>query len=131
MEENKITDSRRDFQRHLQALVWQPLAVSSARNRSTSNRISAIRIRRYKSRSEFRQIPHLQQQRRASRQRHALGRRPVWFGDGRYLLVSDIPNNRIMRYDEATGTFGVFRHPANFSTAWRAIAKDVSLSANT
>src|ERR1700752_360775 len=22
---------------------------------------------------------------------------PVWFGDGRYLLVSDIPNNRIMR----------------------------------
>ena len=40
---------------------------------------------------------------------------PVWFGDGRYLLVSDIPNNRIMRYDETTGTFGVFRHPANFS----------------
>ena len=22
---------------------------------------------------------------------------PVWFGDGRYILVSDIPNNRIMR----------------------------------
>ena len=22
---------------------------------------------------------------------------PVWFGDGRYVLVSDIPNNRIMR----------------------------------
>ena len=40
---------------------------------------------------------------------------PVWFGDGRYLLVSDIPNNRIMRYDEAAGTFGVFRQPANFS----------------
>src|SRR6201747_635512 len=27
---------------------------------------------------------------------------PVWFGDGRYVLVSDIPNNRIMRYDEAS-----------------------------
>jgi gluconolactonase len=40
---------------------------------------------------------------------------PVWLGDGRYLLVSDIPNNRIMRYDEATGTFGMFRHPAIFS----------------
>ena len=40
---------------------------------------------------------------------------PVWFGDGRYLLLSDIPNNRIMRYDEATGSFGVFRQPANFS----------------
>jgi gluconolactonase len=40
---------------------------------------------------------------------------PVWFGDGRYLLVSDIPNNRIMRYDDATGTFGVFRQPSNFA----------------
>src|SRR6202161_3180181 len=33
----------------------------------------------------------------------------VWFGDGNYLLVSDIPNNRIMRYDQSTGNFGVFR----------------------
>jgi gluconolactonase len=40
---------------------------------------------------------------------------PVWFGDGRYLLVSDIPNNRIMRFDEATGGWGVFRGPSNFS----------------
>src|SRR5437660_5985365 len=24
---------------------------------------------------------------------------PVWFGDGRYLLWSDIPNDRIMRWD--------------------------------
>lgn len=40
---------------------------------------------------------------------------PVWFGDGRYLLVSDIPNNRIMRYDDASGAFTVFRQPANFS----------------
>lgn len=40
---------------------------------------------------------------------------PVWFGDGRYLLFSDIPNNRIIRWDEATGTTGVFRHPSNFS----------------
>jgi gluconolactonase len=40
---------------------------------------------------------------------------PVWFGDGRYLLLSDIPNNRIMRYDEATGHWGVFRNPSNFA----------------
>jgi len=40
---------------------------------------------------------------------------PVWFGDGRYLLVSDIPNNRIMRYDEATGAWGVFRAPSNMA----------------
>jgi gluconolactonase len=38
---------------------------------------------------------------------------PVWFGDGRYLLWSDIPNNRIMRWDEPTGAVSVFRQPAN------------------
>src|SRR5436305_14032177 len=40
---------------------------------------------------------------------------PVWFGDGRYVLVSDIPNNRIMRYDEANGGWGVFRQPSHFA----------------
>jgi gluconolactonase len=40
---------------------------------------------------------------------------PVWFGDGRYLLWSDIPNNRIMRWDEETGAVSVFRKPANNS----------------
>ena len=40
---------------------------------------------------------------------------PVWFGDGRYLLWSDIPNNRIMRWDEETGATSVFRKPSNFS----------------
>ncbi len=39
---------------------------------------------------------------------------PVWFGDGRYLLWSDIPNNRIMRWDEETGAVSVFRKPSNF-----------------
>jgi gluconolactonase len=28
---------------------------------------------------------------------------PVYFGDARCLLWSDIPNNRIMRWDEETG----------------------------
>src|SRR5262249_21913178 len=40
---------------------------------------------------------------------------PVWFGDGRYLLWSDIPNNRIMRWDEETGAVSVFRRPSNFA----------------
>src|SRR6267143_6732080 len=40
---------------------------------------------------------------------------PVWFGDGRYLLWSDIPNNRIMRWDEETGGASVFRKPSNHS----------------
>ena len=38
---------------------------------------------------------------------------PVWFGDGRYLLVSDIPNNRILRWDEADGRVSEFRRPSN------------------
>jgi len=38
---------------------------------------------------------------------------PAWFGDGRYLLWSDIPNDRILRWDEATGTVGTFRGPSN------------------
>src|SRR5436190_13736869 len=40
---------------------------------------------------------------------------PVWFGDLRCLLWSDIPNNRIMRWDEETGAVGIFRAPANNS----------------
>jgi gluconolactonase len=40
---------------------------------------------------------------------------PVWFGDGRYLLWSDIPNNRIMRWDEESGRVEVFRKPSNFA----------------
>ncbi len=38
---------------------------------------------------------------------------PVWFGDGRYLLFSDIPNNRILRWDECSGAISEFRKPAN------------------
>src|SRR5215510_1305625 len=40
---------------------------------------------------------------------------PVWFGDGRFLLWSDIPNNRIMRWEEETGAVSVFRKPSNNS----------------
>ena len=38
---------------------------------------------------------------------------PVWFGDARCVLWSDIPNNRILRWDEETGATTVFRRPAN------------------
>jgi gluconolactonase len=38
---------------------------------------------------------------------------PVWFGDGRFLLWSDIPNNRIMKWEEETGTVTVFRKPSH------------------
>jgi gluconolactonase len=38
---------------------------------------------------------------------------PVWFAAGRYLLWSDIPNNRILRWDETDGSVSVFRNPSN------------------
>ncbi len=40
---------------------------------------------------------------------------PVWFGDGRCLIWSDIPNNRMLRWNEETGSVGLFRSPANYS----------------
>lgn len=38
---------------------------------------------------------------------------PAWFGAGRYLLWSDIPNDRMMRWDETDGSTSVFRQPCN------------------
>lgn len=38
---------------------------------------------------------------------------PVYFGDGRYLLFSDIPNNRILRWSEDNGAVTVYRAPSN------------------
>jgi gluconolactonase len=40
---------------------------------------------------------------------------PVWCGDARALLWSDIPNNRILRWDEESGAVSVFRRPSNFA----------------
>lgn len=39
---------------------------------------------------------------------------PVWFGDGRYLLWSDIPNNRILKWEEETGKVSNYRKPTDF-----------------
>lgn len=55
----------------------------------------------------------------ASVERLATGYRwaegPVWFGDHRCLLWSDIPNDRVMRWDEQTGAVTVFLSPSNFA----------------
>jgi len=44
---------------------------------------------------------------------------PVYFpgenGAPGHVLVSDIPNNRIMKFDEKTGAFTVFRSPSNWA----------------
>ena len=40
---------------------------------------------------------------------------PAWNGEGHYLVLSDIPNNRQMRWLEEDGHVSVYRNPANFS----------------
>ncbi|MDU6239871.1 MAG: SMP-30/gluconolactonase/LRE family protein, partial [Bradyrhizobium sp.] len=40
---------------------------------------------------------------------------PAYFPEEGYLLLSDIPNNRIMKYSEKDGSFTVFRSPANYA----------------
>ena len=40
---------------------------------------------------------------------------PAYFPDGGYLLFSDIPNNRIMKFDEKTQKTSVFRQPASYA----------------
>jgi gluconolactonase len=38
---------------------------------------------------------------------------PVWMADGNQLLVSDLPNDRILRWTEDSGV-SIFRQPSNF-----------------
>ena len=40
---------------------------------------------------------------------------PAWLGDTRSLVWSDIPNNRMLRWDEETGATSVFRKPSNYA----------------
>jgi len=40
---------------------------------------------------------------------------PAYFAAGRYVIWSDIPNDRIMRYDETNGTVSVFRTPCGYT----------------
>ena len=58
-------------------------------------------------------IGHARVERLWSGSRWAEG--PAWFAAGRYLVWSDIPNNRMMRWDETDGSVSVFRHPSNNS----------------
>ena len=48
---------------------------------------------------------------------------PVWFGDARCVLWSDIPNDRILRWDEGTGRTSVYRKPSNYSNGNTVIAR--------
>jgi gluconolactonase len=39
---------------------------------------------------------------------------PAYYGDGRYLLFSDIPNDALVRWDEITGAVATLRNPAGY-----------------
>jgi gluconolactonase len=41
------------------------------------------------------------------------GEGPVWIGDLRCLLWSDIPNNRVLKWEEETGAVSVWQRPSN------------------
>jgi gluconolactonase len=43
------------------------------------------------------------------------GEGPVYIGDDKCYLWSDIPNNRLLRYDEESGQVTTFRSPSNYS----------------
>lgn len=40
---------------------------------------------------------------------------PVWFGDGRFLLWTDIPNDRILKWEEETGAVSTYRRPSGYA----------------
>lgn len=78
-----------------------------------SERYPDPRIQVFDSEFDKFRLPYAAVERIATGFRWAEG--PVWFGDGRYLLWSDIPNDRIMKWEEETGAVSVFRKPSNFA----------------
>ncbi len=46
---------------------------------------------------------------------HQWSEGPVWIKDGNYLLWSDVPRNRISKWDSATGKTTVFMDPSGYS----------------
>lgn len=39
---------------------------------------------------------------------------PAYFGGGRYLVFTDVPNDALLRWDEVTGQVATLRHPAGY-----------------
>ena len=55
---------------------------------------------------------------------------PAYFPEGGYLLFSDIPNNRIMKFNEKTGQTTVYRSMPTTPTATPGIARAASSPAS-
>jgi gluconolactonase len=58
-------------------------------------------------------LPYVQVENLATGCRWAEG--PAWFPAGRYLVWSDIPNDRVLRWDETDGSVSVFLQPSLYS----------------
>ena len=58
-------------------------------------------------------LPYIQVEKLYSGCRWAEG--PAWFAAGRYLVWSDIPNDRMLRWDETDGSVSTFRQPSHNS----------------
>jgi gluconolactonase len=67
-------------------------------------------VRTLDPRFERYRLPHARLERLGGGMRWAEG--PVWFGDGRYLLLTDLPEDRILRWDDAADTLSTFRQAA-------------------
>lgn len=88
--------------------IRNPLAPDSLWR--VSSRYPDPRVQSLDARFDRYRLFHAAVEMLASGSRWAEG--PVWFGDGRYLLYSDIPNNRMLRYDDTSGCTTVFREPS-------------------
>ena len=67
-------------------------------------------------RPAVRAIPGVQCRGRAPRDGVPVGGRArIWFGDHDCLVFSDIPADRLLRWDAASGITSVFRQPSRFA----------------
>jgi gluconolactonase len=95
------------------ALTFEPLAFGGEQDRKNPGPYPDPAVEVVEPRFEKYKVNNAAVERLYTGTRWAEG--PVWFGDGRYLLFSDIPNNRMLRWQEETGEVTVFRSPSNYS----------------
>jgi len=66
-----------------------------------SSRVPDPSVRELDPRFAHYRLAHAKVERLGTGLRWAEG--PAWFADARFLLFTDLPNDRIMRWDETTG----------------------------
>src|SRR5690606_13727105 len=56
---------------------------------------------------------------------------PAWFAAGRYVVWSDIPNDRMMKWDETTIVASAFRQPSGYTNENAVDRRDRLVSPKT